>query len=147
MMNKQIALFEVIQDFLVSLTLTLAALLVSKQNITGLLLLTETVFAWIVNLVIGFTVPQKKICDRVCAKLKLKKTFAFLVTMFLIVLMNVVGISACVVLKNVGFNKMYFNVWISLFPILMGVGYVAALIWYPVTNWIVSFFCKDRSKV
>ena len=73
MMNKQIALFEVIQDFLVSLTLTLAALLVSKQNITGLLLLTETVFAWIVNLVIGFTVPQKKICDRVCAKLKLKK--------------------------------------------------------------------------
>lgn len=146
-MNKQIALFEVIQDFLVSLTLTLAALLVSKQNITGLLLLTETVFAWIVNLVIGFTVPQKKICDRVCAKLKLKKTFAFLVTMFLIVLMNVAGISACVVLKNVGFNKMYFNVWISLFPILMGVGYVAALIWYPVTNWIVSFFCKDKSKV
>lgn len=110
-------------------------------------MLTETVFAWIVNLVIGFTVPQKKICDRVCAKLKLKKTFAFLVTMFLIVLMNVVGISACVVLKNVGFNKMYFNVWISLFPILMGVGYVAALIWYPVTNWIVSFFCKDKSKV
>ena len=147
MMNKQIALFEVIQDFLVSLTLTLAALLVSKQNITGLLLLTETVFAWIVNLVIGFTVPQKKICDRVCAKLKLKKTVAFLVTMFLIVLMNVVGISACVVLKHVGFNKMYFNVWISLFPILMGVGYVAALIWYPVTNWIVSFFCKDKSKV
>lgn len=147
MMNKQIALFEVIQDFLVSLTLTLAALLVSKQNITGLLLLTETVSAWIVNLVIVFTVPQKKICDRVCAKLKLKKTFAFLVTMFLIVLMNVAGISACVVLKNVGFNKMYFNVWISLFPILMGVGYVAALIWYPVTNWIVSFFCKDKSKV
>ena len=143
--KKRIA-FEIIQDFLVSLTLTITALLVSKADISFLLILKETCFAWLVNLILGFTIPEGKFGEAISKKLKLKEVPSFLLTMFIIVLINVIGISACVVLKNVGFNKQFFDVWLSLFPILLGVGYIAAMIWYPVTNGIVRAVFKKESK-
>ena len=141
--KKQIA-FEIIQDFFVSASLTVAALCISKAEITWMTFLTETVFAWIVNMIIGFLVPEKRIGEKLAKKLHMNKVLSFLFTMFVIVLINVTGISIFVVLKNVGFNIRFFSVWCGLFPFLLGVGYVVALIWIPVTNFIVnSMFGKE----
>lgn len=70
--------------------------------------------------------------------------FAFL-TMFVIVLTNVVGISLCVVLKNTGLHSQFFQIWATLLPLLL-VGYFAALIWFPVTNKIVNAICRRNSE-
>jgi len=141
--KKKIA-FEIIQDFFVSASLTVAALCISKAEITWMTFLTETVFAWIVNMIIGFLVPEKRIGEKLAKKLHMNKVLSFLFTMFVIVLINVTGISIFVVLKNVGFNIRFFSVWCGLFPFLLGVGYVVALIWIPVTNFIVnSMFGKE----
>jgi len=124
--------------------LTVAALCISKAEITWMTFLTETVFAWIVNMIIGFLVPEKRIGEKLAKKLHMNKVLSFLFTMFVIVLINVTGISIFVVLKNVGFNIRFFSVWCGLFPFLLGVGYVVALIWIPVTNFIVnSMFGKE----
>jgi len=141
--KKKIA-FEIIQDFFVSASLTVAALCISKAEITWMTFLTETVFAWIVNMIIGFLVPGKRIGEKLAKKLHMNKVLSFLFTMFVNVLINVTGISIFVVLKNVGFNIRFFSVWCGLFPFLLGVGYVVALIWIPVTNFIVnSMFGKE----
>ena len=141
--KKQIA-FEIIQDFFVSASLTVAALCISKAEITWMTFLTETVFAWIVNMIIGFLVPEKKIGEKLAKKLHMNKVLSFLFTMFVVVLINVTGISIFVVLKNIGFDIQFFSVWCGLFPFLLGVGYVVALIWIPVTNFIVnSMFGKE----
>ena len=124
--------------------MTVAALCISKAEITWMTFLTETVFAWIVNMIIGFLVPEKRIGEKLAKKLHMNKVLSFLFTMFVIVLINVTGISIFVVLKNVGFNIRFFSVWCGLFPFLLGVGYVVALIWIPVTNFIVnSMFGKE----
>ena len=145
-MNKQQFVFELIQDFLVSLSLTITALLISKVALSPLLIIKETGFAWIVNLLIGFNIPEKKLGDSICKKLKLKYPFSYFLTMFVIVLINVVGISLCVVLKNTGFHRQFFAVWAGLLPVLLPVGYLAALIWFPVTNKIVNMIFKKNSR-
>lgn len=144
MPDKRQVAFEIIQDLLVSLTLTVTALWVSKAGVTPFIVLKETCFAWAVNMIIGFTVPERRIGETLAGKMGLKNTPAFLLTMFVIVLINVIGISLCVVWKNVGLNRQFIAVWAGLFPILMGVGYVAALLWFPVTNGIVGVIYKKR---
>ena len=144
MPDKRQVAFEIIQDLLVSLTLTVTALWVSKAGATPLVILKETCFAWIVNMIIGFTVPEKKMGEYLAGKMGLKNLPAFLLTMFVIVLINVAGISLCVVWKNVGFNRQFAVVWTGLFPVLLGVGYAAALLWFPVTSRIAGVICGKR---
>ena len=146
MPDKRLITFEVIQDLLVSSTLTLTALYVSEADVSAMIMLKEISFAWVVNIIIGFTVPERKFGEYISKKLKLKKIQSFLLTMFVIVFINVTGISSCVVLKNVGINKQFFDVWVGLFPILLGVGYIAAILWYPDTDRIVGAIFKEKSK-
>lgn len=75
-----------------------------------------------------------------------KKILSLLLTMFIIVFINVIGISICVVLKNAGFNRRFFDVWTSLLPALLNVSYIAAMLWYPVTNGIVGAVFKKKSR-
>lgn len=146
LLNKQQIAFELIQDFLVSFSLTITALLVSNATLYPLLIIKEICFAWIVNLLIGFIIPEKELGDFICKKLKFKYPLSHLFTMFIIVLINVVGISLCVVLKNVGFHRQFLDVWVGLLPVLLLVGYFAALIWFPVTNKIVNAIFKNHSE-
>lgn len=146
LMNKQQIVFELIQDFLVSFSLTITALLASNATLFPLLVIKETSFAWIVNLLIGFIIPEKELGDSICRKLKLKYSLSHFFTMFVIVLINVVGISLCVVLKNIGFRRQFLEVWAGLLPVLLLVGYFAALIWFPVTNKIVNAIFKKSSE-
>ena len=101
---KQRIIFEIIQDFFVSTVLTLVAALVSGAGISFVPFVLDVLFAWSVNLIIGFAVPEKRIGEFLAQKLKLNKTLSFLFVLLVIVVINVVGISACVVLKNVGFS-------------------------------------------
>lgn len=144
-LNKQQIAFEIIQDLLVSASLTITALLVSKTELSPALVVKETCFAWVVNMMIGFVVPEKRLGEFLCGKLQLKDSLSFFFTMLIIVLINVVGISLCVVLKNVGFHRQFFGVWIELLPVLLLVGYPAALIWFPLTNGIIDAIFKKRS--
>ena len=144
--NKKQIIFELIQDFLVSLSLTITALLISKVTLSPMFVIKETSFAWVVNLLIGFNIPEKEWGDLICKKLKLKYPFSHFLTMFVIVLINVVGISLCVVLKNTGLHSQFFQTWATLLPWLLLVGYFAALIWFPVTNKIVNAICRRNSE-
>ena len=146
MLNKQQIAFELIQDFLVSISLTITALLTSSATLFPLLVIKETCFAWLANLLIGFAIPERKLGDFICRKLKLKYPLSHFFSMFIIVLINVVGISLCVVLKNIGFHRQFFEVWVSLLPILLLVGYFSALIWFPVANKIVNVIFKKNSE-
>lgn len=144
--NKKQIIFELIQDFLVGLSLTITALLISKVTLSPMFVIKETSFAWVVNLLIGFNIPEKEWGDLICKKLKLKYPFSHFLTMFVIVLINVVGISLCVVLKNTGLHSQFFQTWATLLPWLLLVGYFAALIWFPVTNKIVNAICRRNSE-
>lgn len=97
---KQRIIFEIIQDFFVSTVLTLVAALVSGAGISFVPFVLDVLFAWLVNLIIGFAVPEKRIGEFLAQKLKLNKTLSFLFVLLVIVVINVVGISACVVLKT-----------------------------------------------
>ena len=70
--NKKQIIFELIQDFLVSLSLTITALLISKVTLSPMFVIKETSFAWVVNLLIGFNIPEKEWGDLICKKLKRK---------------------------------------------------------------------------
>lgn len=143
-MNKQQIFFEIIQDFLVSLSLTITALLISRVALSPSLVFNETVFAWTINLLIGFSISPK-MGDSICNKLKIKYPISYYLSMLIIVLINVVGISLCVVLKNTGFHRSFFQVWVMLLPVLLPVGYLAALVWFPVTNKIVNLICERNT--
>lgn len=145
-LNKQQIAFELIQDLLVSFSLTVTALLVSNVTLFPLLVIKETSFAWVVNLMIGFIIPEKELGDSICRKLKLKYPISHFFTMFVIVVINVIGISMCVVLKNTGFHRQFFVVWVDLLPVLLLVGYIAALIWFPMTNKIINVIFKKNSE-
>ena len=106
----------------------------------------DVLFAWLVNLIIGFAVPEKRIGEFLAQKLKLNKTLSFLFVLLVIVVINVVGISACVVLKNVGFNPMFFQIWGSLLPWLLLAGYIAALVFYPLTDLITKALTKSDKR-
>lgn len=142
--RKQIA-FEVIQDFFVSLSLTITALLVSKVELSLLLLVKETCFAWATNMIIGFAIPEKRIGERIAKKIRLNPFLSYMLVMLVIVLINVIGISLCVVLKNVGLRRSYFITWFGLLPSLLLVGYPAALIFAPITGAIVEKMFNRRS--
>ena len=144
MITKKEIAFEIIQDLFVSSTLTCTALLVSKAGFVPVVILKEICFAWIVNLIIGFTVPEGKIGQKLAEKLNLKGIPFFLIMMLVIVTINVIGISLCVVLKNVGLKKQFFDVWLGLFPVLMVVGYIAALVWFPLTGRITSVIFRNK---
>lgn len=145
-LNKRQIAFELIQDLLVSFSLTVTALLASNVTLFLLLVIKETSFAWMINLLIGFIIPEKELGDSICKKLKFKYPISYLFTMFVIVVINVFGISLCVVLKNTGFHRQFFEVWAGLLPVLLPVGYLAALIWFPVTNKIVNVIFKKNSE-
>lgn len=145
-LNKQQIAFELIQDLLVSFSLTITALLASNVTLSLLLVIKETSFAWIVNLLIGFIIPEKELGDSICKILKIKYPISHFFTMFIIVVINVVGISMCVVLKNTGFRSRFFIVWAGLLPMLLLVGYLAALIWFPVTTKIINVIFKKNSE-
>lgn len=137
--------FEIVQDFLVSLSLTLTALTISGAPLTVLFVLKETCFAWIVNMIIGFTIPEKRIGEAIAEKIGLNGLGSRMIVMLTIVVINVLGISICVVLKNVGLHKAFFNVWLKLLPPLMLVGYPAAWICSFVTMGIVKMAFKKTS--
>lgn len=139
--------FEMIQDLLVSIVLTITAAEVSGGINQISVFLMDIMFAWGINLVIGLLVPEKKIGEKLIWLLKLEQSkISFFVMMLVIVVINVLGISACAVLKNVGFSTVFWKAWIGLLPILMVVGYIAAIIFFPVTNGIVKRINQNKNK-
>ena len=81
---KQRIIFEIIQDFFVSTVLTLVAALVSGAGISFVPFVLDVLFAWLVNLIIGFAVPEKRIGEFLAQKLKLNKTLSFLFVLLVI---------------------------------------------------------------
>ena len=145
-MQKEDIIFEVVQDLFVSTVLTLVASLMNG-GIPGVFrFVCDIAFAWIVNMVIGFVIPEKKIGMWINRMLHIPQKAGFFVMMAVIVIINVVGISACVVLKNVGPGALFFPVWSSLQLPLLAAGYVAALIFFPLTGKIVKLICKQKEK-
>ena len=144
-LNKQQIAFELIQDLLVSLSLTVTAFPFSGTLLLPPLVIKETGFAWLINLLIGFSVPEQELGAAICRKLHLKQPISHFFTMFIVVLINVLGISLCVVLKNTGFHMQFFRAWVGLLPILLLAGYFTALIFFPVTGRIVRTIFRDSS--
>lgn len=138
-MKKEDIEFEIIQDLLVSTVLTITAALVGGGIGKLTALAFDILFAWGINLVIGFLVPEKKIGAKLIKLFKLENSkVSFFIMMLVIVVINVLGISACAVLKNVGFSAIFWPVWTGLLPILMVVGYMAAIAFFPITNAVVK---------
>lgn len=138
-LTKQRIAFEIIQDLIVSIALTVSALCASRSELSFVLVAKESCFAWLINVVIGVIVPEREIGSKLSSVLKLnKKVVVFLFQLLVIVLINVVGISVCVVLKNTGLNERFSPAWINLVPMLILVDYIVALICFPLTNRIVN---------
>ena len=146
-LNKHQIAFEIIQDLLVSTALTFSALLVSNAKLSFGLVAKEICFAWVINMLIGFVVPEKRIGENLSCILKLGKPMSFLFQMLIIVLINVVGISLCLITKNVGLNERFLPAWLNLLPMLIGVGYITALVCFPITNWVVDSIFGKNPKV
>ena len=139
--------FEVIQDLLVSTVLTITAAMVSGGIKKLSVLFLDILFAWGINLLIGFLVPEKKIGAKLIQLLKMERTkAAFYIMMLVIVVINVLGISACAVLKNVGLSPVFWPAWTGLLPILMVVGYIAAIAFFPVTSMIVKGLNRKKAN-
>ena len=137
--------FEVIQDLLVSTVLTITPAMAGGGIGRLSALFLDILFAWAVNLVIGFVIPEKKIGGKLIQILKLEQSkLSFFVMMLVIVVINVLGISACAVVKNVGFSPLFWPVWTGLLPVLMVVGYLAAVIFFPITNAIVRKINQNK---
>lgn len=138
---KHRIVFELIQDLLVSTVLTLVGSFVNGASMPISVFMLEVLFAWVVNLVIGFCIPEKKIGESLCKVLKANEKAGFWIVMAVIVIINVIGISLCVVLKNVGLQPVFWNVWLKLLVPLLVVGYISACIFYPISNKITELFC------
>lgn len=145
-MRKEDFVFEIIQDLFVSTVLTTVASLINGGIPPISVFLPEIGFAWLVNLAIGLAVPEKKIGGALCSLLRVPEKAGFFVVMAVIVVINVVGISACVVLKNVGPSPMFLPVWASLQMPLMLAGYLAALAFFPLAGKITKFICKEKER-
>ena len=141
-MRKEDIIFEVIQDFFVSTVLTTVAALLNG-GVQGVVpFICDVVFAWVVNMILGFVIPEKKIGAWLNKQLRVPQKAGFFVMMAVIVIINVVGISTCVVLKNVGWNAMFFPVWSGLQLPLLAAGYVSAIVFFPLTGKITKAICK-----
>ena len=140
---KEKLIFELIQDLLVSTVLTIVGLMVAGGRLSFKVLIMEILFAWVVNVVIGLLVPEREIGEYLAGKLKIQgEKASFLVVLFVIVLINVLGITSCVVLKNVGINAMYWKVWSSLIIWLLPIGYISAMLFFPLSNRITEGIAK-----
>lgn len=141
---KHRIVFELIQDLLVSIVLTCVGILCAGSGFPPPVgFLSEVLFAWIVNLVIGFAVPEKKIGEALCKAVHAPEKAGFFIVLAVIVCINVLGISICVVLKNVGFHAAFWGVWVRMLLPLLIVGYIAACAFFPLSEKLTKLICRE----
>lgn len=143
---KHRVIFELIQDLFVSIVLTGVGAFLSGASMPVIAFLLEVLFAWVINLIIGFVVPEKKIGESLCKAVHAPEKAGFWIVMAVIVIINVIGISLCVVLKNVGFHAAFWSAWGSMLLPLLIVGYIAACVFFPVSNKLTALICHENKS-
>ena len=139
--------FEMIQDLLVSAVLTFCGGLLNGIVMPLKMFIPGMLFAWVVNLVIGFSVPEKKLGDKLCDRLGLQGRGRFWIVMAVIVTINVIGISLCVNIRRLGFTGEAMKIFlVTLIPLLL-LGYAAACLFYPLSEKLSGMICGINKGV
>lgn len=140
-MNKERVLFEIIQDFFMCMVITLTVTLLNNGNVLSFQFVLDFLLAYVINLVVGFLLPEMVIAKWLTKKIKDGKVVKEkLLIPSIIAIINVTIILSGVLLFKIGIHPPYINVWISLYPTLIIVGIVAACIFFGVTGRIVKMF-------
>lgn len=142
-MNKRRILFEIIQDFFMCIVITAAVSFVNKTNIFSLQFIYDFLLAYVINLLVGFILPEIPFARIVTKKISDENVVKNDVLIpGIIAIINVSIILTGVLLTKFSFSELYFKVWLSLYPTLIVVGVIAACILFKVTNKLVDIILK-----
>ncbi|WKY43953.1 hypothetical protein Q5O14_15175 [Eubacteriaceae bacterium ES2] len=88
--------------------------------------------SFFVSYTVGDLIPAKKWGDSLAAKLNLKKESipAYLISIIIVTICMVTIISFMSTLIQLGFSEILIPAWLSLFPLLLLIGYIAMLIFF-----------------
>lgn len=142
-MNKRRILFEIIQDFFMRIVITATVSFVNKADIFSLQFIYDFLLAYVINLLIGFILPEIPFARIITKKISDENVVKNDVLIpGIIAIINVSIILTGVLLTKFSFSKLCFKVWLSLYPILIVVGVIAACILFKVTNKLVDVILK-----
>ena len=125
------------------IVITATVSFVNKTNIFSLEFIYDFLFAYVINLLIGFILPEIPFARIITKKISDENVVKNDVLIpGIIAIINVSIIMTGVLLTKFSFSELCFKVWLSLYPTLIVVGVIAACILFKVTNKLVDIILK-----
>lgn len=125
------------------IVITATVSFVNKTNIFSLQFIYDFLLAYVINLLIGFILPEIPFARIITKKISDENVVKNDVLIpGIIAIINVSIILTGVLITKFSFSELCFKVWLSLYPALIVVGVIAACILFKVTNKLVDIILK-----
>ncbi len=104
--------------------------------------------SFFVSYTIGDLIPAKKWGDSLATKLGLKEESspAYFVSMIIVSVIMVTIISFMSVFMQLGFSEILIPTWLSLFPIMLILGYFALLVFFPLVLRLTTALTTEKRE-
>ena len=148
MYTKRNLIFNLIQNVFVGLAITIAVTLLAGGFTTAGDFIVSFLKAYLINYVACLIFPTPFLSSKLCKLFKIKQgsIWGLIINVFLCEIFYVTFITIIMFIWQFGFTALAMQVWLSMYWILLIVGFVAGLLAANLSMWITNKIIRDKHK-